>query len=168
MRPPRKAAATRSRLGSEDGALGGGVARHGRNFLQLQAGDETGRGGDAAPAVELPASAQEFDFGSERDVENHLGDTAIELLWESEKRAPAKLFAVSGAPDGDVEGFLFDLVSDGEDAKESAGSGLRDFNGRAVAVGFEGGVFGDEDEFEGQGEFPSEAGSLAQVEMVPG
>jgi len=156
----------RSGFGGEDGALGGGVARHGGNFFELQTCDEAGRGGDAAPAIEFPAGAEEFDFGAKRDVENHFGGAAIKLLRDFKERTLAEVLIVGGAPDGDVEGFLFDLIGDGEDAKKGARGGPGDFDGRAVTVGFEGSVFRNEDKFEGQGVIPFRSGlSLAQVEI---
>jgi len=115
----------------------------------LQTGKEHGCRRDAAPAIEFPARAKEFNFLSQGDVENHLGDAAIELLRELEKRALGEVLAVGGAPDGDVEGFLLDLLGDGEGAKESVGDGFGDIERRAVAVGFEAGAGGDERKFEG-------------------
>jgi hypothetical protein len=129
----------------------------------LQADNESGSRGDAAPAVEFPTGTEEFDFGAERNVENHFGGAAIELLRDFEQGALAEVLAVGGAPDGDVEGFLFDLIGDGEDAEKGAGGGFGDFDGRAVGVGFEGRVGRDEREFEGheipflnQGEFSTD------------
>jgi len=117
----------------------------------LQGGGKAGRGRAAAPAIEFPAGAKEFYFGPKGDIENHFGGAAIKLLRDFEQGTLAEILAVGGAPDGNVEGFLFDLFGDGEDTKEGAGSGFGNFNGRAVTVGFENGVFGDEDEFEGHG-----------------
>src|SRR5258708_2167185 len=141
-------------LCGEHCAFGRGVSRHWGNFLQLQAGHEHGRGRYAAPAVELPTGAKEFDLRAEGDVENHLGGAAIELLREPKKRALAEILAVSGAPDGDGEGLLLDLLGDREGAKEGAGNGFGDVERRAVAVRFEPGVGRDERKFEGHSGVP--------------
>ena len=74
----------------EGGALGGGFARHGRDFLQVEAGDEHGRWCDAAPAIQLRLGAKEFHFRAKREVENNLGGAAIELLRELQERFFAK------------------------------------------------------------------------------
>ena len=120
----------------------------------MQAGHEHGRWRDSAPPVEFPAGAQESDFGSKGDVEDHLGGAAIELLREFEEWALAEILAVGGAPDGDVEGFLLDLIGDRQGAKESAGNGFGDVERGAVTIGIEAGVSGYERKFEGHGEVP--------------
>ena len=120
----------------------------------MQAGDKHGRWRDAAPAVEFPAGAEEFNFRAQGNVENHLGGPTIELLRELQQRALAEILAVGGAPDGDVEGFLLDLFGDSECAEESAGDGFGDVERRAVAVGVEAGGCGDERKFEGHGFVP--------------
>ena len=135
-------------------AFGRGVSRHWRNFFQLQAGHEHGRGRDATPAVEFPTGSKEFDLRAEGDVENHLGGAAIELLRELKKRALAEILAVGGTPEGDVEGLLLDLLGDREGAKEGAGNGFGDVERRAVAVRFEPGVGRDERKFEGHSGVP--------------
>ena len=120
----------------------------------MQAGHEHWRWRNAAPAVELPARAEEFDLRAEGDVENHLGGAAIELLRELKKRALAEILAVGGTPEGDVEGLLLDLLGDREGAKEGAGNGFGDVERRAVAVRFEPGVGRDERKFEGHSGVP--------------
>src|SRR5258705_11642745 len=135
-------------------AFGRGVSGHRRDFFKFKAGHKHGRGRDATPAVELPARAEEFDFRTEGDVEDHLGGAAIELLRELEKRALAEILAVGGTPEGDVEGLLLDLLGDREGAKEGAGNGFGDVERRAVAVRFEPGVARDEREFEGHSGVP--------------
>lgn len=137
------------RFGREDGAAGGGVSGHGGNFFELESGHETWGGRDTAPAVEVPTGAEVVDLGAQRDVEDHFSGAVIELLRKSQDRELAEFLAVGRAPDGNVEGFLFDLIGDGEDAEECAGFGLGDLDGLADGVGFESGVGGDEREFEG-------------------
>jgi len=134
----------------------------------LEAGDETRGGRDAAPAIQVPAGAKVFDIEAKRDVENHFGGAVVELLGEFEEREFAKVLAIGRAPDGNVEGFLLDLVGNGEDAEEGAGFGARDFDGFADGIGFECGVGGDEREFEGHGEFPFQSEmSLTQGKSGP-
>src|SRR6266436_5072646 len=135
-------------------AFGRGVSRHWGNFLQLQAGHEHWRWRNAAPAVELPMGAKEFDLRAEGDVEDHLGGTAIELPRELKKRALAEILAVGGTPEGDVEGLLLDLLGDREGAKEGAGNSFGDVERRAVTVRFEPGVGRDERKFEGHDAVP--------------
>src|SRR6266436_3325718 len=135
-------------------AFGRGVSRHWGNFLQLQAGHEHWRWRNAAPAVELPMGAKEFDLRAEGDVEDHLGGAAIELLRELKKRALAEILAVGGTPEGDVEGLLLDLLGDREGAKEGAGNSFGDVERRAVTVRFEPGVGRDERKFEGHDAVP--------------
>src|SRR5713101_7454006 len=101
-------------LRGEHRAFGRGVARHRRNLFELQGSYEHGCGRDSTPAVELPAGAKEFDFRAHGDVENHLGGATIELLRELEERTLTELLAIGGAPDGDVEGLLLDLLGDHE------------------------------------------------------
>ncbi len=108
--------------GRENGALGRGVARHGRDFFQIEAGDEHGSGGNAAPAIQFALGTDEFDFCAQGEVENNLGGATIELLRELQEWLFAEVLSVGGTPDGDVERFLFDLVGDLEEAEESAGS----------------------------------------------
>jgi len=145
-------------------ALRWGVPRHWRNLLQLQACHKHGQRRDSAPAVEYPARAKEFDLRAQGDVENHFCGAAIELLRELEERALAELLGVRGTPDGNIEGFLLDLIGDGEGAKEGAGNGFRDVERRAVAAGFEAGAGGDERKFEWHERvpFPGPRQSLAQ------
>lgn len=118
----------------KDGALGSGVPRHRRDFFELQASDESRSGRDTTPAVEFPARAEEFNFGTQGNVENHFSGATVELLWKPEDRTFAEAVAIRGAPDGDVKGFLLDLIGDGEDAEEGAGDGFRNVDRRAVAV----------------------------------
>ncbi len=120
----------------------------------MQASDKARSRSDAAPAIEVPAGAEVFDFRTERNVEDHFGDAAIELLGKFQERELAEFLAIGRAPDGDVEGFLFELFGDGEDAEEGAGDGLGDFDSVADGVGIERGVGGDEREFEGHGVIP--------------
>ena len=136
-------------LCAENRAPGGGVAGHRWDLFKLKAGDKHWCWSDPAPAVEFPAGTQEFEFGAQGDVENHFRGAGIKLLREFQEGAFAEVLAVGGAPDGDVEGFLLNLVGDGERAEEGAGNGFGDVEGRANAVGFEAGGGGDEREFEG-------------------
>ncbi len=135
---PKTAAAKILRLArGEDGALGGGVARHGRDFLEVEAGDEHGRRSDASPAIQLRLSAEEFHFRTKREVENDLGGAAIKLLRQLQERLFAEVLAVGGTPDGDVEGFLFDLVGDFQYTEERAGRAGGNIEGFAIGVGKE-------------------------------
>src|SRR5215471_8624590 len=118
----------------EDGALGGGIARHGRDFLQVEASDEHGRWCDAPPAIQLRLGAKKFHFGAKRKVENNLGGAAIELLRELQDRLFAEVLPVGRTPDRDVERFLFNLVGDLQDAEKGAGSTDGNIEGLAVGI----------------------------------
>src|SRR4029077_1727299 len=128
----------------KDGALGGGIARHGRDFLQVEASDEHGRWCDASPAIQFRLGAKEFHFRTKREVENNLGGAAIELLRELQERLFAEVLPVGRAPDGDIERFLFNLVGDLQDAEKGAGSADGNVEGLAVGIRKEFGFRGDQ------------------------
>jgi len=134
----------RGLAGGEDAALGGRVAGHGRDFVEVEAGDEHGIGGDAAPAVQLAFGTDEFHFLAKSEVENDFGCAAIKLLRELQERLFAEILIVGGTPDGDVERFLLDLVGNFQYAKESARSAGRNVEGSAIGVRFESGFPRDE------------------------
>lgn len=124
----------------------------------MEAGGETRRRGDAAPAVEFPASTEELDFGAEGDIEDQLRGAKIKLLGKFKQRLPAKILAVGGAPDGHIEGFLFDLLEDFEDTEERVGFGFGNGDRFAIGVGLEDCVCRDEREFEGHEVVPFRCG----------
>ena len=105
---------------SKDSALGGGVARHRRNFFELEAGYKAWRGRAASPAVEFPMGTQEFDLGVKRHVKDHFCGASVELLREFQEREFAERLAVGRAPDGDVKGFLLDLLVDRKNTEKCA------------------------------------------------
>ena len=104
----------------KDSALGGGVARHRRNFFKLEPGYKARCGRDTSPAVEFPMGAEETDFGVKRNVEDHFCGASVELLREFQQREFAKRLAISRAPDGYVKGFLLDLLVDRKNTEKRA------------------------------------------------
>src|SRR5262249_47266371 len=104
----------------KDSALGGGVARHRRNFFELEASYKARRGRDTSPAGEFRMGTEEFDFGVKRNVEDHLSGASVELLREFQKREFAERLAVGRAPDGHIKGFLFDLLADRKNTEKCA------------------------------------------------
>src|SRR5437762_3660790 len=55
-----------------------GLAGHWRDFREFQAGDKHGCRRYSAPAVQFPASANEFGLRAQREVEDHLSRAAVE------------------------------------------------------------------------------------------
>jgi hypothetical protein len=128
----------------EDGALGGGVAGHGRDFLEVDAGYKHGRWSDTAPAIQLRLGTEEFHLRAKREVENDFGAAAIKLLRKLQERLFAEVLPVGRTPDGDVERLLFDLFSDSEYAEERARTAGGNVEGFAVGVGKEFGFRGNQ------------------------
>jgi hypothetical protein len=75
-------------------------------------------------------------------------------LWKLEEWLLAEVATIGGAPDGDVEGFLLDLVRDREAAEKCASLAPGDVQRLAVAVCFELGSSRYEGEFKRQGSVP--------------
>src|ERR1700739_3607684 len=96
-------------LRRQNRALGRGLSRHGRNLFQLKSRHKHGRRRDASPPINFPTSAKELYSWSEGNVQNHFRGAAVKLLWKSEDRTFAEVLAIGGAPDGDVQGLLFNL-----------------------------------------------------------
>jgi hypothetical protein len=130
------------------GAVRWQITRHWRNFLKRKSGYKHGLGSNASPAIQFPFCSKELYLWSLGDVQNHFTVALIKLLRELQERLLAKVLPVGGAPDGNVEGFLLELVRDGEDAEECAGGGFGNVERRPGGVGFEFAAGRDECKFE--------------------
>ena len=102
---------------------------HGRNLFESQFDDEHGRWGDTTPTVHVHFGLQEPYLRSQRNVQNHFRGAAIELLWNSKERSFGEVLPIGRAPEGDIEGFLLELIGDGEATEEGAGFAGGDVEG---------------------------------------
>src|SRR5216683_3334839 len=114
----------------------GSLPGHWRDLLELQAGDKHGGRRYPAPAVQFPASTNEFTVRTKREIEDHLGRAAVELLRQLEERLFSPGLPVSRTPDRDIERFLFNLIRDGETAEKRARRAGGDVKRGAIAIGF--------------------------------
>ena len=97
-----------------------GRQRHGRDLFQVKAGAKHRQRRHAAPAAEFPLGADEFHFRTQRQFQHGARLTAIETLRELENRVSAPGLPVGRAPDGNVQGFLLDLIADEKIAEKRA------------------------------------------------
>src|SRR5580700_6534087 len=93
--------------------------------------------GHAPPAIQVPASADEFYFRAQNQFENGAGLTAIELLRQLQNGVSSPVLAIRRAPNGNVDGFLLDLVRDEHDTKKCARGARADVNFFSFSVLFE-------------------------------
>jgi len=134
-------------LGCKHPSSCGGLAGHGRDFRELQAGDKHGCRRYSAPAEQFPASANEFGLRAQREIEDHLGRATVELLWQLEERLFRPGLPVGRTPDRQIERFLFNLIRDGEAAEKSARGACGDVKRGAVAISFKSSIRGNEIQF---------------------
>jgi len=73
--------------------------RIGKEMLELQAGDKHGSRRHSTPTVKFPTSTNTFGLWTEREIEDHLGRAAVELLRQLEERLPRPGLSVGRTPD---------------------------------------------------------------------
>src|ERR1700730_5298122 len=134
-------------LGCKHSSSCGGFTGHWRDFRELQAGDEHGCRRYPAPAEQFPASANEFGLRAQREVEDHLRRSAVELLRQLEERLLRPGFPVGRTPDRHIERFLLNLIGQGEAAEKRARGACRDVKRGAVAISFKSSIRGNEIQF---------------------
>jgi hypothetical protein len=131
-------------LASGQGCALANIARHWRNFRQFKPRHEHRRGCSPAPARQFPTCADELDLRPQRNVQNHFCSTAIELLWQLQKRLLRPGLSIGRAKDRNVQRLLFHLIGDGETAEKSTRRARRNVKGCPVAMGFHAGIWGNE------------------------
>src|SRR5579863_8462840 len=107
---------------------------HGRNFGEVQSKNEHGQRGDASPAVQVPPCPDEIYFGHQSQLQNRARFALVKLLRQFQDGVRAPVFTVRGAPDGDVDRLLLDLVADQHDTEKCTRRTRADIDSLAVAA----------------------------------
>ena len=115
----------------------------GRNFIEAQANDEHGMRRYPAPAGEIPTGANEFHLGRVGKLEDLLYGALIKALGNFQEGMGTEILAVGGAPDGNVESFLFNLVRNLQRAEICSGGAAGNIDGAAIAISDDPCVRGD-------------------------
>jgi hypothetical protein len=111
-----------------------GLANERGNFFEAQADDEHWMRRDAAPAHQVPMRADEIDFGPRGEIENLARIAAIETLRYFQDGLLAEVLPIGRAPDGHVNGFLFNLIRNLKRAEKCTRLAAANINRLSVPV----------------------------------